>query len=169
MRSKTTEKAPVSPGSLTVRSSRVEDAESVGRMAAAFADYLRGLGDETDFRFDAEAFRRDGFGPDPAFAGLIAEQDGKAIGYLHYCLGYDADAAERVIHVIDLWVEPKARGLGAGRALMQEAARISREKNATLLFWTVYKPNRLAAGFYERLGARYLRDLDFMIIDCTAL
>jgi ribosomal protein S18 acetylase RimI-like enzyme len=154
---------------LIVRPSRIEDAESVGRMARAFADYLRGLGDETDFRFDAEAFRRDGFGPDRAFAGLIAEQDGKAIGYLHYCFGYDADAAERVIHIVDLWVEPQARGLGAGRALMRETARIGRDRNATLLFWAVYKPNRLAAGFYERLGARYLRDLDFMTIEVSSL
>jgi len=159
----------VSPGSLTVRPSRIEDAESIGRMAGAFADYLRGLGDETDFRFNAQAFRRDGFGPDPAFAGLVAERDGQAIGYLHYCFGYDADAAARVIHIVDLWVEPQARGRGAARALMREVARVGRERNATLLFWAVYKPNRLAAGFYERLGARYLHDLDFMIIEVSGL
>lgn len=157
------------PTSLVVRPSRIEDAESVGRMGEAFANYLRGLGDETDFRFDAEAFRRDGFGPDPAFAGLIAEQDGAPVGYLHYHFGYDADMAARVIHIVDLWVEPQARGQGAGRALMREAARIGREKNATLLFWAVYKPNRLAAGFYERLGARNLRDLDFMTIEVSRL
>jgi ribosomal protein S18 acetylase RimI-like enzyme len=160
---------PAKPSPLTVRPSRIEDAESVGRMAGAFADYLRGLGDDTDFRFDAEAFRRDGFGPNPAFAGLIAEQDGKAVGYLHYHLGYDADAAERVIHIVDLWVEPQARGLGAGRALMRETARIGREKDATLLFWAVYKPNRLAAAFYERIGARYVRGLDFMMIEASGL
>ena len=52
---------------------------------------------------------------------------------------------------------------------MAEAARIGREKQAGLLFWAVYKPNKLAAAFYERLGAHYLRDLDFMIIDTAAL
>lgn len=155
--------------SVTVRPSRIEDADSVGRMAGAFAVYLRDLGDMTDFRFDAEAFRRDGFGPNPAFSGLIAEQDGRPIGYLHYHFGYDADAAARMMFIADLWVEPHARGLGAGRALMCEAARIGREKQAGLLFWAVYKPNKLAAAFYERLGAHYLRDLDFMILDTAAL
>jgi ribosomal protein S18 acetylase RimI-like enzyme len=159
----------VGPEPVTVRPSRIEDARAVGRMAGAFADYLRGLGDEADFRFDEAAFRRDGFGPDPAFAGLIAEHGGKPIGYLHYHFGYDADAAVRMIHVIDLWVEPQARGLGAGRALMREAARIGREKRAATLFWAVYRPNRLAAGFYERLGARYVGELDFMTVDCAAL
>ncbi|HWA43738.1 MAG TPA: GNAT family N-acetyltransferase [Hypericibacter adhaerens] len=154
---------------LTVRLSRVEDAEDVGRMAAAFADYLRALGDETDFRFDAAAFRRDGFGPDRAFIGLIAEQAGRPVGYLHYHLGYDADSAQRMVVLADLWVEPDARGLGVGRALMREAARQGRERQAPLLFWAVYKPNRLAAGFYEKLGARYLRELDFMIIEGATL
>jgi GNAT superfamily N-acetyltransferase len=155
--------------SLTIRPSRIEDAAAVGRMASAFADYLRGLGDTTDFRFDENAFRRDGFGPDPAFFGLIAEQDGAPVGYLHYHFGYDADAAARLMFIADLWVEPQARGSGAGRALMQEAARIGREKQAGLLIWAVYRPNKLAAGFYERLGAHYVRDLDFMMIDATAL
>jgi hypothetical protein len=41
--------------SLTIRPSRIEDAAAVGRMASAFADYLRGLGDTTDFRFDENA------------------------------------------------------------------------------------------------------------------
>jgi ribosomal protein S18 acetylase RimI-like enzyme len=71
--------------------------------------------------------------------------------------------------IADLWVEPQVRGAGAGRALMREAARIGRERQAGLLLWAVYRPNKLAAGFYERLGAHYVRDLDFMMIDAAAL
>jgi hypothetical protein len=59
-----------------IRAARIEDAESIGAMAQDFAGYLRALGDPTPFAFNAETFRRDGFGADPAFAGLVAEVDG---------------------------------------------------------------------------------------------
>ena len=70
------------------------------------------LGDRTDFRFSAEAYRRDGFGDRPAFSGIIAVLDGQPAGYLLYSLGYDTDGATRFLFVIDLAVdELKKRGV----------------------------------------------------------
>jgi GNAT superfamily N-acetyltransferase len=111
-----------------------------------------------------ERFLRDGFGADPAFAGLIAEADGAAQGYLLYHFGYDVDRAIRILHVADLWVEPSARRHGVGRALMAAAADLATKKGAPELIWAVFKPNRLASQFYERLGAEYFRELEFMHI-----
>jgi ribosomal protein S18 acetylase RimI-like enzyme len=152
-----------------VRPSRIADAEAVGRMAAAFADYLRAMGDTACFRFDAEAFRRDGFGPDAAFSGFFAEAGAEAAGYLHYHFGYDSDEAVRIVHVVDLWVEPAFRGAGIGRALMEAAAAAGRRHGAAYLLWSVYQPNRLAARFYEGLGARRVEALDFMMLETGAL
>jgi GNAT superfamily N-acetyltransferase len=111
-----------------------------------------------------DKFLRDGFGPDPAFAGLMAEAEGRPQGYLLYTFGYDVDRAIRILHVADLWVEPGARRHGVGRALMAAAAREARKKDAPELIWAVFKPNKLAGAFYERLGAEYFRELDFMHI-----
>jgi ribosomal protein S18 acetylase RimI-like enzyme len=138
-------------------------------MGDSFARYLRSLGDTAEFRFGAEAFRRDGFGPDPAFAGLIAERNGKAVGYLLYHFGYDTERGMRIVHVIDLWVELFMRNAGIGRALMREVARIARERGAADLIWTVYGPNKAAAAFYERIGAEHVRELAIMRIDANAL
>ena len=82
--------------SLRIRSATVDDAESIGRMWSQFAAHLRELGDTDPQAFGAEAYRRDGFGPDPAFAGLVAERDGTAVGYLLYHFGYEVDQAMRV-------------------------------------------------------------------------
>ncbi|MGH7601968.1 MAG: GNAT family N-acetyltransferase [bacterium] len=123
---------------------------------------VRSLGDPTDFRFNAEAYRRDGFGPNPAFSGLVAELDGRVIGYLLYNFSYDTDKAIRLLHVLDLYVHDSARHHGAGRALMQAAARICREAGGSELFWVVYSHNRLAFTFYESLGAKYVKDLQIM-------
>ena len=55
----------------------------------------------------------------------------------------------------DLWVDPEAMGRGVGRALFERACTRARELGASRLEWEA-EPN--AVGFYERMGARYLRN-----------
>jgi ribosomal protein S18 acetylase RimI-like enzyme len=147
---------------LIIRQATAADAEAVSKLAQQFADYLRSLGDTTDFKLSAESYLRDGFGPKPAFAGLVAELDGHVIGYLLYHFGYDSDRAARNLQVADLYVHLEARQRGVGRALMTEAARIAQEEGAQELWWAVYHANAPAAAFYERLGAQRITDLFFM-------
>jgi len=154
--------ASVVPTDVTIRPAAVGDAAEVGQLAAQFADYLRSLGDTTDFQFTAQTYLRDGFGPNPAFAGIVAEAEGHLVGYLLYHFGYDTDRAVRMMHVVDLYVRADARAHGVGTTLLYEAARICRSAGGRDLFWAVYAPNKLAARFYEHLGAEYVHDLRFM-------
>jgi ribosomal protein S18 acetylase RimI-like enzyme len=147
---------------LLIRAATHDDAEAVGELAQQFADYLHGLGDPTDFQLNAETYLRDGFGANPAFSGLVAELDGKVAGYLLYYFGYDTDHAQRIVYVCDLYVHESGRRHGAGRALMQAAANLCREAGGHGLLWSVYKPNQLAFAFYERLGAKHVKELEFM-------
>src|SRR5215510_12361699 len=78
-----------------IRPAALDDAEGVERLYRQSAAHLRSLGDRTDFRFSAEAYRRDGFGDRPAFSGIIAVVDGRPAGYLLYTQGYDTDGATR--------------------------------------------------------------------------
>jgi ribosomal protein S18 acetylase RimI-like enzyme len=145
---------------ITVRPARAGDAEEIGDLARQFAKYLRGLGDQTEFKLSAEAYLRDGFGKQPAFLGLVAEDGGKVIGYLLYHLGYDSDAAARNLHVVDLYVEEKARRKKVGRALMAAAVEIAVEAGAEELVWSVYNLNSPAAAFYEKLGAERITEIE---------
>ena len=154
---------------LNIRAASAEDAQSVGKLAQQFADYLRSLGDTTDFKLNAQAYLRDGFGTNPAFSGLVAEQDDDIVGYLLYHFGYDTDNAMRILHVVDLYVDERVRRQGVGKALMAAAAKLSRDAGGMELFWSVYVHNKMAASFYEGLGARYTRDLLFMWIRADAL
>jgi GNAT superfamily N-acetyltransferase len=151
-----------------IRAIRRRDANAVAAMMNEAAAYFRALGDPNPGgELTAERVRRDGFGPDAAFAGLVAEDAGEPVGYLLYHFGYDADDAVRILHVADLFVREGARRRGAARRLMERAAAIARAAGADRLLWTVYKPNRLAYAFYESLGARYVRDLDLMYLPVT--
>jgi GNAT superfamily N-acetyltransferase len=148
-----------------IRPAKPEDAESVGRLATEFIDYLRSIGDTDELMFDAEAFLRDGFGPNPAFSGIVAENNNEILGYLLYHPGYDADYAIRTLHIVDLYVREQWRGQGVGQALMKRAGEICRASGGRQLFWAVFEPNKSAINFYQRLGARFTQDLLFMRLD----
>ena len=138
---------------------------AIACLAAEFAQYLRGLGDTTEFRLNADALARDGFGPEPAFEGVVAEMAGGVVGYLLCHDGYDTDAACRLLIVADLFVTQAVRGRGAGTALMREAREIAVSRGAKQLAWTVYRHNTEALRFYERIGGRYVQDLRLMCLD----
>jgi GNAT superfamily N-acetyltransferase len=150
---------------LTVRPSTLADAESIGTLVAEFQAYLRGLGDRTSFDFDAAKYARDGFGDDPAFAGLVAESDGAAVGYALYHFGYDTDYGCRLVYLVDLYVREGRRRQGIGEALFRGVADAGRSRGAQAMLWTVYRPNVLALRFYERLGAEYIADTRDMFLN----
>jgi GNAT superfamily N-acetyltransferase len=148
-----------------VRKLTAADVNAVQAMVREFGAYLTALGDSWSHNFTAERYLADGFGPDPAFHGLIAEADnGAALGYVLMSPNYDVDRGIRIEIVIDLWVNQSARGNGIGKALMQEAANVARDRGARQLLWAVFKPNRLAADFYRSIGGRMVDDLDWMYL-----
>jgi GNAT superfamily N-acetyltransferase len=144
---------------ITVRSATPEDAEVIVQLSTEFDDYLRSLGDQNPKKIDIPTYLRDGFGVEPAFSGLVAEANGEVVGYLLYHPGYDIDRGGRVLYIFDLFVRERVRRKGAGRALMEAVADICRHAGGHELVWLVYKPNKLAVAFYERLGAQYIEDM----------
>ena len=150
---------------LTIRTAVESDAEDVASMYEESCKYLRDLGDPGDFHFSAESYRRDGFGSNPAFFGLIAALEAETVGHLIYHFGYDVDLARQTMHIVDLFVREKHRGHGAGRALMMHAQQVCRDNNVGEMVWSVYKPNHLAHEFYSRIGAKYIDDLDYMHLE----
>ena len=149
---------------VTVRPIRREDAESIVGMQTEFGAYLISLGDHWDPKFTEARYREDGFGPDPAFNGFIAEEAERPLGYLLYTPTYDSDTAQRGIFVIDLWVRPWTRRLGVGRKLMTATADLARQRGGDFLLWSVYRPNTLARQFYDKLGGKETADLDWMTL-----
>jgi GNAT superfamily N-acetyltransferase len=148
-----------------IRSITRDDADIVTSLAREATQYLIDLGDSVTFNLTRARYLEDGFGASPAFAGFIAFTDERPAGYLLYCLGYDADAAHRVLWVIDLFVREDSRGNGVGKALMQRAQEQCRIMGGKKLLWSVYKPNKSARDFYDRLGGRVIDDLDWMAMD----
>jgi ribosomal protein S18 acetylase RimI-like enzyme len=146
----------------SIRQAVREDAKLLEGLEREFSDDLRSLGIPGESSFNAESYLRDGFGPNPAFSGLVADTGTELLGYLLYHLGYEVEDAARILYVIDLYVRRDSRRQGIGRTLMKEAANICRELGGSQVCWSVYASNALALRFYEGLGASYTEDERFM-------
>ena len=149
---------------MTIRPSVVSDAAAIESLFREFVTYLRSVGDENDYRFSAQQYVKDGFGPDPAFRGLVAEDESGLIGYLLYCRTYDGEYV-RNLYIIDLYVRQTARGRGVGRMLMNELRNLATAQGILRLSWSVHKQNAGALRFYEAIGAQYATDSHVMYLD----
>jgi GNAT superfamily N-acetyltransferase len=137
----------------------------VATLIREFAQYMLELGDARELKFNAEVLEREGFGPRPAFEGLVAEIGDEIEGFVLYHDGFDTDEACRVVFIVDLFVRQASRKLGIGAALMQEAGRIAKSQGARQLVWTVDKHNTAAVDFYERMNGRIADWLHIMYVD----
>ena len=94
------------------------------------------------------------FGPRRYAETLIAEDDGKPIGFALFFHNYSTFLGKPGLYLEDLFVLPETRGGGVGKALLQRLAQIAVERHCGRLEWAVLDWNKDAIRFYERLGAR---------------
>jgi len=89
---------------------------------------------------------------------LVAEEDGRAVGY---ALGRYGVHGPSTIFVSDLWVDPAARRRGIARALLRRVSEVAAANGSSHMVLDVDSRNREAVAFYEHLGfeegARILR------------
>ena len=145
---------------ISVRPATEDDSLAVVRLARGLSLTDGGRAS----RLTEDAFKRDGFGAEPAFRVLIAEIDGMVAGYALYFPGYDTDRAKRGVYLADLYVDADYRRHGIGRALMKAVARACRDQGGEWMFWSVLKRNRGARKFYRTLAPE-LKD----VVLCAAL
>lgn len=98
------------------------------------------------------------FSDPPAAEVIIAEDNGKPLGFALFFPNYSTFLAQRGIYLEDLFVKPEARGKGVGFALLSALARIALERECARLEWAVLDWNQLAIDFYKRIGAKPLDD-----------
>jgi GNAT superfamily N-acetyltransferase len=132
-----------------IRPATIADAKLLAGMAAA----LSASEGQPAPRFDAAICRRDGFGPVPRFAALVAEIDGRPAGYALHHRSYDTDRVVRAAWLADLYVESWARGHGLGYRLARQAAADAAATGAAVMHWCVRRDNESARRFYRRFAS----------------
>jgi len=153
---------------MIIRACRESDAAGIEALFREFVVYLRSIGDACDYRFGAQQYLTDGFGNDPVFRGLVAEDASGLTGYVLFARSYDGDYV-RMFYVVDLYVRQTNRGNGVGRLLMNGLRDVAMAEGIARLSWGVHKNNAGALRFYEGLGAKYIRDTYHMYLDLVSM
>ena len=137
---------------ISVRAATVDDVELLHRFSIDLATYE----DEPHaVTSTPQSLARDGFGENPQFAALIAERDGKPVGFALYTFNYSVWTAARGIFIEDIWVVPEERRGGVARALMKGLAEECAAKGYRRIDLNVLDWNP-ARGFYEKIGFRWI-------------
>lgn len=139
--------------STVIRAAERRDIPQILTFIRALAEYEREPDAVTATEADLE---RDGFGPNPFFNCLIAEDDGRPAGFAFYFFNYSTWLGRPGLYLEDLFVMPEFRGRGVGRALLQRVAAIAVEKGCPRLQWEVLDWNQPAIDFYKAMGADFL-------------
>ena len=100
---------------------------------------------------------RDGFGSQPLFQILVAEVNGEILGMALFYNRYSTWKG-KTIHLEDLIVSEKYRGLGIGKKLYQAVMIEAQKQNVRRVEWNVLNWNTPAISFYEKTGAVVFED-----------
>jgi GNAT superfamily N-acetyltransferase len=97
--------------------------------------------------------------------GLVAELDGELVGLAHFSFTHSSWAENRDLYLEDLFVSPKVRGQGFGKALILALDEVAREEGARKVWWETHKDNATARRLYDSVAelsefVKYTRAVD---------
>lgn len=139
---------------LTIRSATRYDVPVILDLIRGLAEYER----EPAAVIATEAdLLRDGFSPNPRFYCLLADWGSKSAGFAFYFFHYSTWAGKPGLYLEDLFVRPELRGKGIGKALLEHLAQVAVRENCYGMRWQVLDWNQSAIDFYEKLGAKLMR------------
>jgi GNAT superfamily N-acetyltransferase len=83
--------------------------------------------------------------------GFVAENEDGVIGFGH-CLFRPSTWTETdYCYLEDLFVDPRIRGKGIGRALMEKIIELAKEKKSKRVYWTTQEFNKTARVLYDSI------------------
>ena len=98
------------------------------------------------------------FGPDRAAEAIVAEVAEAVIGYAIFFKTFSTFLARPGLYLEDVYVQPKHRGNGYGKAMLRYLAQLAVARNYGRLEWTCLDWNEPSLAFYKSIGADALKE-----------
>jgi GNAT superfamily N-acetyltransferase len=86
--------------------------------------------------------------------GIVAERDGRLLGFAHYLFHASSWSAPDICYLEDLFVDPAVRGRGAGRALIHAVYAAADLAQAGSVYWMTQEFNADGRALYDTLARR---------------
>ena len=137
--------------SVTIRPAERADVPVIAELIRGLAVYERL---ENEVTMTESLLEQSLFGERPYAETLLAELDGRPVGFALYFHNFSTFLGRPGLYLEDLFVQPEHRGHGVGRALLRRLAQVALERGCARLEWVVLDWNESAIGFYEKLGAK---------------
>ena len=84
---------------------------------------------------------------------IIAQEDGKAVGFALFFPNYSTFLGKAGIYLEDLFVLEEYRGRGYGKALFERLAQIAEERGCERMDWWCLDWNKSSIDFYKSMAA----------------
>lgn len=88
------------------------------------------------------------------YRGLLAVQDGRAVGLAHYLFHRSCWSVEDTCYLQDLYAAPEVRGAGIGRRLIEAVYAAADAHGAGSVYWMTQEFNHTARRLYDRIGVK---------------
>jgi GNAT superfamily N-acetyltransferase len=99
-----------------------------------------------------QELEEDGFGKNPVYWIILAENKNKIVGMSFYYIRYSTWKG-KCLYLEDLIVKEEFRGQKVGEALFEATIKAAKEMNAKLMNWQVLDWNEPALNFYKKFDA----------------
>lgn len=136
---------------LRLRDAGREDLDLVLHFIRALADYEK-LAHEV--KADAATLGRFLFEEPRRAEALIAEWDGRPVGFAVWYYSFSTFLGRPSLYVEDVFVEPGMRGKGIGKAVFAHLAARALAQGCGRMEWSVLDWNAPSIAFYRSLGAK---------------
>jgi ribosomal protein S18 acetylase RimI-like enzyme len=151
---------------MNIRIGKKEDMASVLGLIQELADFEK---EPEAVKITVEDLIRDGFGQQPLFHVFVAEMNSNSgekeiVGIALYYYRYSTWKG-KIIHLEDLVVKNEMRGKGIGLALYSEIIKQAQKDKVRRVDWHVLDWNTPAIAFYEKTGAKVLKDWHLVQMD----
>ena len=94
------------------------------------------------------------FDADEPVHALVAEQDGKLIGLVHYLFHRTTTTIAPICYLNDLFTSEAARGKGVGRALIEAVYTEARRAGSPRVYWQTHETNTTSQALYNKVAER---------------
>ena len=141
--------------SLVIRRALPADGEALLRLIGKLAEYERLTPPDEGAR---ARLLRDMFSTPPRLEAYLVLLEGIPVGYALVFETYSSFLALPTLYLEDIFILPEHRRGGIGTKFFMTLVAEAHRRGCGRMEWTVLDWNRLAIDFYQKLGAREMKE-----------